>query len=464
MSSYQILKMSRRYESKEYDFAIVGAGPAGMFAAFKMLEANGSLKICIIDRGARAEKRKRDDVMIGFGGAGTYSDGKLIYTPNLSHKKPSHLITESGYVELIEYVDKLLTDYGVNEPYFPKRSKRVQKLVEEAQRRDIRLYIRKARHVGSDKLEKIVIKIQKHFEGKGIDVIDKTEVVDLIVKNKECKGVLTKEGKKILTKNVLVAPGRIGSLWLQELCKKYKVDYVYDKVEVGVRVEFPEAVMREHSDLMYESVFEMRTRSFDDTIRTFCHCPNGKVAKEDYKGYVCVNGHTTSKQDSENSNLAFVTEIELTEPVENTTLYAQSIAELATTLGGGKPIVQRLADFKKGRRSTTKRIMNNYVVPTLKEATPGDISMALPHRIATNILEGLVKLDAVLPGINNDSTLLYAPEVKYRGSKIKTNENLETSLQGLYVAGDGAGLSGNIIGAAVTGVMAANGLINTLKK
>jgi len=449
--------MTKR-KTSHYDAIVVGAGPAGMFAVYELLKKKPNSKIALIERGKEVGKRKNSEAMMGFGGGGTYSDGKLHYTPVLSHRKALSLISVRDYMKIVEYVDKVFTQFGIDEPYYPKNTKRVQELVEEAQKNDIKLYIRKARHVGTDKLARIVKNFEDYYKEEGVELLCETEVSDILVTRGKCKGVVTKDGRKYYAKAVLLAPGRVGSTWLQDLCKKYKIEYVFDKVEVGVRIEFPEAIMREYSELMYESIFEMRTNHFDDIIRTFCPCPKGEVTIEDYKGFVCVNGHTTTKMDSVNSNFAFVTEIELTEPVENTTLYARSIAELATTLGGGKPILQRLADLRAGRRSTWRRINKSYVIPTLTEATPGDIAMALPYRVIQNIIEGLEKLERVMPGINHGSTLLYAPEVKYRGSRIQTGKNLDTSVEGLFVAGDGAGVSGNIIGAAATGVMASYGM------
>jgi uncharacterized FAD-dependent dehydrogenase len=210
---------------------------------------------------------------------------------------------------------------------------------------------------------------------------------------------------------------------------------------------------------MYESIFKIRTETFDDIVRTFCPCPNGFVAMENYHGYVCVNGHSDSKHGSKNSNLAFLCEVNLTEPVENTVAYAQSIAEVASTIGGGKPILQRLADLRKGRRSTWSRLKKSLVKPSLTDVTPGDISMALPHRIVTNIIEGLEKLDEIMPGFNSGSTLLYAPEVKFRSSRVLTDKGMQTNVKNLYVAGDAAGISGSITGAAATGIMAARGML-----
>lgn len=443
---------------KHYDFLIVGAGPAGMFAVYELLKKKRKPTIALIDSGNRIEKRKRTEVMAGFGGAGTYSDGKLHYTPVLSHNKALNLMNIHEYSKIIEYTDKIFTEFGVDDPYYPKSTETTQRLVENAQKHDVKLYVRKNRHVGTDKLVKIIKKVQDYFEANKVAILDNVEVEDVIIENGKCAGVKTKGHGNIKAGKTLLAPGRIGARWLQGLCEKYDVGFLYDKIEVGVRVEFPESVMREYSDELYETVFEMRTKQFDDIIRTFCPCPRGLVAIEDYKGYVCVNGHTNSDMKSENSNFAFVTEIELTEPLENTTIYAESIARLTNTLGGGKPILQRLSDLKAGRRSTWGRINKSYVVPSLKDVTPGDITMALPYRVVSNIIEGLDRLSKVMPGLNNGSTLLYAPEVKYRGSKVTTNSRLETKIKNLFVAGDGAGVSGNIVGAAATGIIAARGM------
>jgi len=220
--------------------------------------------------------------------------------------------------------------------------------------------------------------------------------------------------------------------------------------------------MKRYAESLYEIVLKVRTDTFDDIVRTFCSCPNGYVAREDYQGYVCVNGYSNSDHSSKNSNFALLCEVHLTEPVENSIAYAQSIAELASTIGGQKPILQRLADLRKGRRSTWRKLEKSLVTPSLTDVTPGDISMALPHRIVVNILESLGKLDSVMPGINSGSTLLYAPEVKFRSSKIKTTPGMETNVNGLFVAGDASGMAGSITGAAATGIMAARGIINKI--
>jgi len=300
---------------------------------------------------------------------------------------------------------------------------------------------------------------ESYLEEAGVEIFDRTEVEDLIVRNNKVRGVLTKKKKELLSDIVLLAPGRIRASWLQKLADSYNIKYIYDKVEVGVRVEFPAEIMKKQAETLYETVYRIRTKTYHDIVRTFCSCPNGEVATETYDGYVCVNGHSNSNHMSKNSNFAFLNEVHLTEPVENSIAYAKSVAEVSSTIGGGKPILQSLEDLKSGRRSTWRRLEKSFVEPSLTDVTPGDIAMALPYRIVKNITDGLETLDKVMPGINSGSTLLYAPEVKFRSSKISTDKNLQTSIKGLYVAGDGAGLSGSITGAAVTGIIFARSLI-----
>ncbi len=454
---------STNFNNLEYDLIIVGAGPAGMFAALEA-STNSKLKILLIDQGKLVENRTKSDVMNGFGGAGTFSDGKLHFTPVLSHEKMFHLYSEAEYCEYIKEVEKTLLDFGVPPEYYPKDVDKTNELVENAQKNNIRLYVRKTIHVGSDKLPPIMQKFQEQIQNNGAELLAETEVADLIIENQIVKGVILKNGEKIIGKNVICAPGRYNAKWMQTIAKKYALKEVYDKIEVGVRVEFPSTILKKHADLMYETVFKMYTPTYDDVIRTFCPCPKGHVAIEQYEDFVCVNGHSNSNHDSENSNFAFVTEILLTEPLENTRAYANFIAQGATLLGGGKPIIQRLKDLKRGRRSTPDRISHAHIEPSLKEAVPGDIGMAMPYRITKNILEGIEMLDKVLPGLNGDSTFLYAPEVKFRSNKLLTNRELETNIKNLYVAGDGAGIAGNIVGAAVTGIIAARAIKNKTSK
>lgn len=438
---------------------IVGAGPSGIFACFELIRQGFRGKIGLVDMGQRVAERKKNEVMCGFGGAGTYSDGKLHYTPKLSHERALEVIPLNKYQKILNSVEKTFHQFGVNAEYYPKNPELVKIMTEECERKNIELIVRRAQHVGTDNLKSVISKMEKYLLENGIDLVLETEIKDLAVKKNKLLGAISTKGTIYWAKKILLAPGRVNAAWLQRIAKKHGIKFRYGMVEIGVRVEFPESIMKRYADNLYEIVFKLRTSTYDDIIRTFCSCPNGYVSVENYQGYISVNGHSDSKHDSKNSNFAFVCEVNLTEPVENSIAYAESIAIMASTIGGGKPILQRLADLKKGRRSNWKRIGKSIVEPTLKEVTPGDISMALPHRTVTNILEGLEKLDRVMPGIDSGSTLLYAPEVKFRSSQVLTDKKLETSLKNVFVAGDAAGLSGSITGAAATGMVAARGML-----
>jgi len=449
-------------KNERYDVVIVGAGPAGIFACFEILDRNPDARIALIDMGQRLGKREAHEVMSGFGGAGSFSDGKLHYTPKLSHERALHLVGEDAYVDILGSIEMRFKDYGVDSEFYPRNADEVQAMVEEAEKHDIELIVRRAQHVGTDSLRVVIQKFQDFFIESGVTLIDNTKIEDILLQDGKCVGVVDAGGNQFLAKKVLLAPGRISAKWLQELVDRYGIGQEFGMVEVGVRAEFPESIMKRYAEALYEIVLKIRTNTFDDIIRTFCTCPNGYVAVEDYRGYVCVNGHSDSGHASRNSNFAFVCEVNLTKPVENSIAYAESIAMLASTIGGGKPILQRLTDLRKGRRSTWSRLRKSLVRPSLTDVTPGDISMALPHRIVTNILEGFEKLDEIMPGINSGSTLLYAPEVKFRSSRIKTDKQLQTSVPNLYVAGDAAGVSGAITGAAATGIIAARGILSEM--
>ena len=443
---------------RKYNYIIVGAGPAGLFACYELLKKRAHGSILLIDMGKRIEKRKPSEVMTGIGGAGTFSDGKLTLSPSLSHEKALHLVSKQEYQDILNYVDSIFTKFGVDSPYYPKETDELKKLIEEAEVNDVNLVVRRARHVGSDKLKNFVKNFQEYILSQGIEIMDSTVVDDILVSEGKVQGVVTKEGKKFFAEKVLLAPGRVNARWLQILADKYGIKYVNDKVEVGVRVEFPSLIMRRQAEVLYEVVYKIRTKTYQDIVRTFCSCPNGKVSVEDYGSYVCVNGYSNSDNSDKNSNFAFLCEVSLKEPLENSIAYAKSIAELTSLLGGGKPLLQTLYDFRDGRRSTWSRLEKSFVEPSLKDVVPGDIAMGFPHRIVQNIIEGLEILDRVMPGINSGSTLLYAPEVKFRSSSIQTDKILQTAVSGLFVAGDASGASGSITGAAATGIIAARGM------
>ncbi|MEA2056571.1 MAG: FAD-dependent oxidoreductase [Patescibacteria group bacterium] len=448
----------------KYDVAIVGAGPAGLFAAYELTKnPKKRKKVIVIERGASIKKRKKQDAMCGVGGAGTFSDGKLHYTPVLSHEKILDIVPKHEYVKEVNYVEKLFKKFGVDAPYTPEHIEEAEALVEFCQKKGVKLYIRRCQHVGSDHLPSVIENMAETLKKQGVKFVYQSKIAEVITKKNKVVELKNKK-KSYKADQFILCPGRVGARWLQKQAEKIGLDYTYQKVEIGVRVEFPAGIMDEHSQILHENIYSVRTPTYDDIARTFCPCPRGRVAVEKYGEYIAVNGYSNADSTSPNSNFNLCTEVRLTDPAENTTDYAILVAKTTSLLGQGKPIIQRLTDFRKGRRSTWKRIKRSYVTPTLKGATPGDISLAMPHRIVTNIIEGLTMLDRVLPGLNSGSTLIYAPEIKLRGSRIKMNKRMQTQIKNLYVAGDGPGASGNIVGAAATGILAAKGLLKNQKK
>ena len=249
-----------------------------------------------------------------------------------------------------------------------------------------------------------------------------------------------------------------------DFSKKYGMELQQRGIEVGVRVETHNDVMSDLTNVIYDPTFFVQTQRYDDQTRTFCTNPAGFITLENYQDFVCVNGHAYRNRKSDNTNFAFLSKVILTDPVSDSHGYGVAIGRLASLIGGGKPILQRLGDLRRGRRSTWQRIHNGYVEPTLTEVTPGDIAMALPGRIVTNLVEGLEQLNLVVPGIADDSTLLYAPEIKFFSTQVATSSDLETSVSNLFVAGDGPGVSGNIVSAAATGIIPAKAIVRKFGK
>jgi uncharacterized protein len=313
--------------------------------------------------------------------------------------------------------------------------------------------------MGSDNAPKVIGNFEKDLKERGVEFLLGTKVDDLIIEDNACVGVVLKDKSEIRSLFTIIAPGRVGATWIDEVVKKHKIEAKYAPIDVGVRVEVPAIIMDPITKINRDPKFHIQTKTYDDFVRTFCTNEHGFVVKEEYEGFIATNGHSMINQESENTNFAFLVRVELTEPIENTVRYGRSIAKLATTIGGGKPVIQRMGDLRRGRRTTESRLMKNTVVNTLKDVTPGDISMALPHRIVTDIREGLEVLNEIIPGVASDSTLLYAPEVKFYSMQVLVDRNMESSVKNLFAAGDGAGLSRDIVNAAATGVIAARGIL-----
>jgi uncharacterized FAD-dependent dehydrogenase len=280
-------------------------------------------------------------------------------------------------------------------------------------------------------------------------------VTEILVEENRAVGVAV-PGGNLAARAVILAPGRVGADWVGAFAQNRGLRVSQRGIEVGVRVEVHKDILQALCKVIYDPAFFLQTSKYDDQVRTFCTNPEGFVTQEAYRDFICVNGHSLQDRKSENSNFAFLSKVVLTDPVSDNQGYGQAIGRLATLIGGGRPTLQRFGDLKNGRRSTWNRIRKGYIEPTLRDVTPGDIAMALPERIVANLVDGLLQLNSVVPGVANAETLLYAPEIKFFATQVETDAHLETSVANLFVAGDGPGLSGNIVAAAATGMIPAD--------
>ena len=465
----------------KYDVIIVGAGPAGLFSAYELITNNKKLKIALVDKGSSVAHRvcpmnKKGvpcqncnpcAILSGYGGAGTFSDGKLNFIPKLGKSDLTKYMLESEANKLIDETEQIFNKFNMDAEVYPSNMDEAIEIRKRVAIAGARLLIIKQKHLGSDHLPGYIDGICKYLEKNGVELFERANVTD-IKSEKEDKHFVTFEtGKKTTTiegKYVIVAPGRTGAKWIQELADKYEIPYLSQSIEIGVRVEVRKDIMEELTSVIYDPTIFIKTKTYGDEIRTFCTNPGGFVAKENYYGYICVNGHALKDIKSNNTNFAFISKVNLTEPVTNTRLYGESIAKIANVLGDGKPIIQSLKDLRSGRRSEWHRINKGFVEPTLKDCVAGDLALVMPHRIITNILEGLETLDRIIPGVNNDDTLLYGPEIKFFSNEIETDDNFKLKDNNLYFVGDGAGKAGNIVTAAATGLVAARDILERIKK
>lgn len=432
---------------------IVGAGPAGLFSAYIL---KGKADITIIDKGPTLEERldESENVVFGVGGAGLFSDGKLNFSMEIGNNL-GDIVKSSELSSLLDEVESIFGEFGIKAKEADKE--KIKSLETKAAQCGMRFIPIRQVHVGSDNLPFFIKNFVGELQREGVKFICKKEV-----SNVEGDKIITSDGEKIFFDRLILAPGRSGARWLENTVKKLGIKFIYNPIDIGVRVEVPSIIMEEICNINWDPKVHIRTPSYDDFVRTFCVSPYGFVVKESHNDFCLVNGHSMRGKRSRNTNFAFIVKVSLTEPLENTNLYGESIALQTTTIGGGKPILQRLGDLIDGRRSTWSRIERSYVEPTLKDVTPGDISMALPYRFVKDIIEGLEILDKLIPGVADNSTLLYATEIKFHGLKILTDSNLRTSVPEIFVAGDGAGLSRGIVGAALSGIIAGKGILNEL--
>jgi len=464
---------------KKYDVIIVGAGPAGLFAAYELITKNKNMKILLLDQGKFAENRvcpmnktgtkcvncNPCQILSGYGGAGTFSDGKLNFIPKIGKSDLFKYMSEEEAYKIIDDSEEIFGKFQMDSDIYPSDMDIANEIKRKVAVTGARLLLIKQKHLGSDHLPTYIKNFTDYLKENGVVVYEGANVTDVksLTKNKhEVTAVIKKKETIFESNKVIVAPGRTGAKWIQELADKYNISYLSQSIEIGVRVEVRKEILEELCNVIYDPTIFIKTKTYGDEIRTFCTNPGGFVAKENYYGYICVNGHSLKEIKSKNSNFAFITKVNLTEPVTNTRQYGESIARIANVLGDGKPIIQSLKDLKDGRRSEWHRIDKGFITPTLKDCVAGDLALVLPHRIITNIIEGLEKLNEIIPGVNNGETLLYGPEIKFFSNEITTNNKFKLEDYDVYFIGDGAGKAGNIVTAAATGLIAARDILDSM--
>ena len=468
----------------DFDLIIVGGGPSGMFCAYELVTRNPDIKVLIIEQGKRlmqrvcpmqegAEKCAKCKVCAithGSSGAGAFSDGKLLL-PNKSDtivrgNLGLHM-NFSESVELYNYTDLVYLQLGATtkvqgEDGINYINNTLNPYLRSA---DLKAKCSRIRHLGTDGARKVYQNLEKWLEEHNVTIWFDTEVTDLLVKSKKVYGITySKQGKtkQIKSNTVVLAIGRSGTEWLEKMCQEHKISYNFGSADLGVRYELHDTVMKDINEVLYEGKFIGYPEPYKDMVRTFCQNPSGFVSAESYKGKMTlVNGHSFLEPVSENTNLALLVSIS---GVKNPFEMTKSIARNINNIGRGQPVVQRLEDLRQGKGTTVEALSCNSVVPTLASATPGDISLAMPHRIVMDILGFIDKMDIIAPGFADNNNLLYAPEIKFYSLILELSKDCETSIEGLYGIGDGSGPTHGLMPASVNGVLLARILTRSFKK
>jgi uncharacterized FAD-dependent dehydrogenase len=452
---------------KSYDVIIIGGGPAGIFAALELTQTEG-LSILLIEKGKDIDQRQcpvRDtgdtcvecqpcNLVCGLGGAGAFSDGKLV----LSSEVGGHLgeyLDEEHAAGLIKYVDELYLKFGASGKVYGEDGV-IEELGRKASEAGMRLIPTPVRHMGTENGFN-VLKAMRDYLAPRLEFKLNTMVARVLVEDGVVKGVETEDGETYLSKYLVLAPGREGADWLSRDAERLKLTMQRNPIDIGVRVEVPAAIMKTLTDALYEIKLEYMSRSFNDRIRTFCMCPAGEVIMESTGGtdpVITVNGHSYASRKSDNTNFALLVSTDFTEPFHEPIAYGKYLARLANLLGGGV-LVQRFGDLLEGRRSTPGRIEKGEVRPTLKSAAPGDLSFVLPYRPLTGLIEMLKAMDRLTPGVASPDTLLYGIEVKFYSVRPRLNTCLETEIKNMFAVGDGTGVSRGLVQASASGLVAA---------
>ena len=466
----------------KYDAIIVGAGPSGYMCAYELINQNPELKILLVDRGRNIYERKcpvlehkidrcpmsakghREcspacSITSGFGGAGAYSDGKFNITTEFGGWLTDYMSPEE-LIDIINYVDDINLSFGATKVLTNPDTPKVREIEKRAMSVGVKLLRSKVRHLGTEENIKILSRIYDSLQTK-IDMKFGAKVVDIVLDENKVTGIKFENGEIAEGKYVVLGVGREGSKWITELFDKYQIPMSQTQVDIGVRVECPNMVMEEINENLYEGKFLYKT-SVGSTVRTFCSNPGGHVVMENYEGVINVNGHSYNdfKLSSNNTNFALLVSHHFEEPFKKPNEYALKVSSLVNQLACGSVIVQKYGDIKLGRRSTYKRIEEGFVRPTLKEAVPGDLALALPYKTMRSIIEMIEVLDKITPGIATEHTLLYGVEAKYYSSHPQMSKELEVEgIKNLFVAGDGAGLTRGLAQASACGVYIARNIL-----
>lgn len=464
--------------ANKYDVIIIGAGPGGIFCAYELMEKRPDLKALIVEKGRSIEKRncpkrvtktcagcKPCSITTGFAGAGAFSDGKLSLSPDVGGNLPEIL----GYdvaTQLIHESDEIYLKFGADKSvYGVDKEAEIREIRRKAINANLKLVECPIRHLGTEEGYKIYSKLQQHILDKGVEIQFNTMVTDIIVEDGTATGIKTDKGDVFTAPEIVSAVGREGADWFKDKCEEIGIETKPGTVDVGVRVEVRDEVMQFLNENLYEAKLIYHTPTFDDKVRTFCTNPSGEVATEYYEnGLAVVNGHAYKGKElkTNNTNFALLVSKNFTKPFKTPIEYGKKIAELSNMLCGGKILVQTYGDFRRGRRTTEERLCRNNLIPTLKDAVPGDLSLVFPHRIMVDLDEMIQALDKVTPGIASDETLLYGVEVKFYSNKVIVNKDFETSIKGLRAIGDGAGVTRGLQQASANGISVARSIMSKL--